>query len=342
MPIFADSIVASKKTTQDELDRLTFSTIQKLIAEQTRFDLNQDIVFISGFRCKPLHLLLGSNRPGFIETVQPLIKYSIPRESYEKAILEYEDSDGHALNHYTPESVASSPGKHGMFAKSESTLRAETGSLETLSISRFGSGFGIAISPEQLDAILHYDSPCKMLCEGNRINPSVILEDTAAQLGDIIKAQHRAFSEDPSLKMTLSPVFMNDKQYELLLTTLRKDDGTICMLISEILGKKAFDQKVLANTTDLFKPLAVEYHNTSDPVFTVYEAKKIHACCGTMINLIFSTIDKTIASGSQPNILEIIQVLTKTTHVDITETVSRANIAIQQAIDDRLVASASV
>lgn len=340
MANFADSILELTLTTQTELDGLIFLTLQKLISDGSKFDLNQDIVFPSGFSCKPLHLLLGSNRPGFIDTAQELIRAYLKPADYEKAITEYKDSLGHPLTHYTPQSVVSSPAKQGMFAKADSHRPTEIGAIEKLRLSPFRHGFGIPMLPAQLDAILHHDLQCKTLSEGSLgrfiINPSVELSNTAAEMGHVIKTQQDALSADPSLKMTLSPVFMNDKGYELLLTTLRHVDGTPCMLLSEIMGKTAFENKVLSHVDDLFKTLGIKYHHTSNPVTATYEDKTVYSCCGTMVNLIFSTVDMILKSDGQLNLPEIIRILTETTQIDITETVSRANRAIQQSIDDHV------
>ena len=117
----------------------------------------------------------------------------------------------------------------------------------------------------------------------------------------------------------------------MLLTTIRNDQGTLCMLVSEIMGKEAFNARVF-NIKPFFDSSGVEYLPTLSPVQVSYEGSKAYSCCGTMLNLIFSTVDRFVANGNNLDIDSTINTLTNTAKVDITETIERANTAIKQAI----------
>ncbi|CEG58785.1 hypothetical protein [Legionella fallonii] len=335
--------------------------LQQLMEQREGFDLNQDIIFASGYRCKPLHLFLAENDPLTIPIILTTLRMHFASDRLREALGNYTDSYGKACTAYVigaeigstakqlmeyafnPSyeeiffrgvyhhgATISTPGTGGMFAKKAPIASHEEGLLR---LGEFRDTPALGVTPEQLDQVMHYDSQCCSLYQARdravSIHPSIKITDFATKFDAVITEQLATFTAITGLKMMISPIFIYIQGYELLLTTMRKEDGGIAMTVTEIMGKEG---SKLQEMDKFFVGKGIEYHHNIRPIVATFKGHKIYSCCGTMMNLIFKVVDDYHTNADGVDVAQTNATLTATTAVELSGTIERANRAIGLAL----------
>lgn len=334
MPKFQD-IVRQHATTQ-EISKATLAMFQQLLVQGNQFDLHQDVQVSKGYSCKPLHLLLTIEHEELADSIRRSLTQLFANDALSHAIMTYKDSLNYALSDYTrpTQEEVKSAGKLGVFAHPQPDAKkmprpAATGLLE-ISTTPWG-GKGIAVKPDQLKSILENDEACSSLGPHVKINKPIEIGSLEA-LQSVALQQKMQFDQEKTLTTTFLPVFIPSMGYEILLSTIKRENGSLCMIVSDIMGKEALLKSKNIDIERMIHVDEVTCIQNQASIHTQYKDSPVSSCCGAMIHLVFSAADKALENEVKLDASSLIELLTKTTNIDITETIERANTALRASL----------
>ncbi len=318
-----------------------------------KFDLDQDVSFASGYVCKPLHILLAEGIPdqetnmlisSGLQVFQPTV--------IEQAKQQYKDNQGRTYDDFeismqvddsppvTQKVQSSATNRYAMFADKSSRPIPVDRKDRILTAVPYGRALGIGFKIEQLQDVIRYDAVCLAFSE--RQPKTVVVNDPISlplydrkNFEQLVASLVESFGRDPYLKMTLTPVFLMDKGYELLLTTLKKEDGKLAMVIAEMIGKDKFEPAMNAKfrIEEIITERGVQYVHHGEGRDAIFQGKTVYSCCGLMTHLIFNVMDSLPQEERKIDVDTIIGLLSNTSRVELAPTIERANQAIIKAIE---------
>lgn len=317
----------------------------------TEINWNEKIELADGYWCTPLHILLAEDDLGILITTRLPLRNILEGDLFSSS----KDKDGRACADYSfgiemkdnpnPEKVwfISSLWKANKPKVEVDHKQESPNAVPLLRAVNFHGMTGIGYQPEQLGVILSNDSNCQKFNSGDKTKIFPWKKIEFSQTAEFDVALRKIFKDmlecfaNKNFQIAMIPIFIIQKidgdkirMYEFLFSLVREESsGNVLVIVKDsVIGRDKMKETFGIDIPSVVKEAKGCQQNETGTKAKFKDAD-VASCTGIMNDLIFKVVDFLLKNeGDTAN---AVKMLLNTDPVDITDTIARANQAIERA-----------